>query len=185
MSIAYYFVALMTISLFSDAFGEEAHPLSLLQRKECTEQIRERTAAIRMRDWPQLDIIARRFIQSCTNVNERHDIAYAYGAVALANYEMGHFDEALAQANTGIATHYLEPSNHLEIVRALVALNKLMDAKEAFRVADHVINLAMARNDADLRNAHFDVEPESYKTNHDLFKADLVILDQYRTQLGN
>ena len=174
--LAYCLVALTIISPISEVIGEEPSPSSLQEITECTEQIKERTAALQMRDWPQVDRITRRFIQSCSGVSNRRDIASAYGDVAFANFEMGQFDEALAQANAGIATQYLEPSSHLEKVKALLALNKTTEAKEGFKVADHVFHLAIERNNAKLQTARFDFERESHLVDSDLYKSKLYFL---------
>lgn len=185
MKKLFYFLAILSaISPLAELSGKESSPPSLQEQRECTEQIKERTAAIRMEDWPQLDRIARRFIQSCEGHFDRRDIAYAYGSVASANNEMGRFEEALAQANAGIATYYLEPSNHLEKAKALLALHNMMEAKKAFRIADHVLHLAIERNEQESRNAR-DADKEFYLVHRELYQSELLVLEKYRLLLGD
>jgi hypothetical protein len=182
--LAYALAALTIISPLTEVNGEEPPFATIQEQGECTEQVRERTAAIGAMDWPQLDRIARRFIQSCTGVYTRQEIANAYGDVASANNAMGRFKEALVQANAGIATHYLETSNHLEKVTALFALLQISEAKESFRVADNIIQLAIERNSAELQKARNDSERNLFQANKVLYESQLRAIDRYRPQLG-
>jgi len=161
----------------------EPSSVTLQKQTECIEQVRERTAAIKTEDWPQLERIARRFIQSCDGVYSRQEIANAYGDAATANYEMGRFKEALIQANAGIATHYLETSNHLERVKALFALLQISEAKESFRVTDNLIHLAVERNSEELQTAQSEVERKLFLSIKGLYESQLQALNRYRPQL--
>jgi hypothetical protein len=182
--LSYFLTVLVAISPLGELSGKESSPSSLQDKTECAEQIKERTAAIRMEDWPQLDRIARRFIQSCGGIFGRRDIASAFSSVASANNEMGRFEEALAQANAGIATHYLEPSNHLEKAKALLSLHDMVEAKKAFRIADHVLHLAIEQNEQELRNAR-DADKELHLVHRELYQSEILILEKYRPLLGD
>lgn len=137
-----------------------------------------------MRDWTLLDRSGRAFIESCTGFYDRSELAKAYGAVASANNELGQYRQALDQAQSGITADYLETSNHLEKVRALFALNRSIEAKEALQVADHVIHVAIKSNDAQMETAHNDHERESYKAESNRQRAQCMVLEEYRVLLA-
>lgn len=164
--------------------GTDYSSSSLKQRRECATQLQERSFAITMRDWTLLDQSGRAYIESCSALSERADLAKAYGAVASANNEMGQYREALDQAQAGITADYLETSNHLEKVRALFALNRSIEAKEALEDADHVIHLAIKLNDAHMETAHNDHERESYKEESNRHRAQCMVLEEYRVLLA-
>lgn len=182
----YYVVLCLLISIIlatPEVRGEARSSASLREMKDCIRQINERTAAIRMGDWAQLDTIARRFIQTCKHVSDRQEIANAYGSVASANFEMGHFEEALSQANAGIATHYLEPTNHVEKVKALYALAKISEGKEAWKRADHVLHLAIEDTRDNLQTSKSDLETEYLRSKASLYQSELAVLDKYHNLL--
>ena len=137
-----------------------------------------------MRDWILLDTIGRRFIESCSRVYDSADIAKAYGAVAAANNQMGHFKEALDQAEAGIAADYLETTSHLEKVKALFALSSLSEAIEAFKIADDVIHFAIKLNDDQIATAKTDYERELYMEENNAHRMECMILEEYRLLLG-
>lgn len=165
--------------------GKEPSTSSLQEKRECIEQMKERTAALVAEDWSQLDTIARRFIRSCSDVLDWRYIADAYGAVASANNEMGHFEEALIQANAGTAEHYFGTSSHIEKLKALFALNRVEEAKKSFRVAERLIHSVIEQNDTDLQKAQTESDRELYLSSNALYQSQLKILDSYRPLLGN
>src|SRR5215204_653366 len=168
----------------SSALGNKDSSVSLEATRKCAEQIQERMLAITMRDWILLDTIGRRFIQACSGAYDRPDIAKAYGVVAAANNEMGHYKEALDQAEAGIEADYLEASSHLEKVKALFALSSTSEAIEAFAVADYVIHLAIRLNDAQIAAAKTDGERELYVEETNAHGIECMILEEYRLLLG-
>lgn len=180
-----YCLFLLTITLpMPEVRGEVLPAASLREQKECTELMLERSAATRMEDWTHVDTTSRRFIETCSDAFGRRDVAHAYGSAADANIKMQRFEEALFLANAGIAAHYLEPTSHLVKVMALYAVNKLAEAKQYFKVADHVLHLAIDRNNADLQRSNFDHEREVLLAERELRLSELKLLNKYRPFLG-
>lgn len=163
----------------------QAKQKSNQETQDCTERRRETTVEVQLQNWSRVETLARDSIRKCSGVYDNREMAKTYSTVALANNEMGRFTEGLVQANTGISLDDQETSNHLEKVRALLALKKTADAKEAFRIADEVIHLAIKRNDDELRTARSDEERQMLTTDRTLHQIQLGILDRYRATLGN
>ncbi len=180
-------VSLVVVSagLFTVPNLTQAEPDAHRETQDCTERSRETTVEVQLQNWPQVDTLARDSIRKCSGVYDKREMAKAYSAIALANNEMGRFTEGLAQANTGISMDYQETSNHLEKVRALLALKKIAEAKEAFRIADEIIHLAIKRNDDELRTPRSEEERQMRTTDRTLNHIQLGILDRYRATLGN
>jgi len=183
IQITYWLGALALLSPLPQVTGtplsEDSH-----YEAECIEQINERTAAINVRDWRQLERIAMRFVQSCNGVLPSKEIATAYADAAGANKEMGRFKEALNHANAGIDLNYLVTANHLERMEALFALSQIQEAKDSFRVAEYLIQLAMERNVTELQRVQSDLEKRLVLSEKSLYESQLRFLNKYRPQLG-
>jgi hypothetical protein len=151
--------AIVIFLIMTVASGDDFVPgSSSSARSECLELFKERVVAFKAEDWQALNTIARRFIDYCPGVYSRRDIATTYGISALSEYEMKRFRDALVQAKAGIAVHYLVPENHLQKVKALVALDNIVEAKEALRVADQIINTVMENHVTEQHSSGLDEE---------------------------
>lgn len=179
-----FLVAVTVLWPMMEVSGKEPPNISLQEKKECIGQMEESNAAFSAKDWLQVDIIARRFIQHCSDVEDRRQIADAYADLAIANNELRHFQEALAMALSGITTHYLVTSNHIEKFRALLELHRLDEARSSFKVAESLVRQAMNHNNSDLSEASDESHRALYLSRRGLYRSQLEVIERYRTLLN-
>ena len=151
----------------SSVFSEQA-------KLACVEQINEQTAALVANDWPQLDRPAKHYIQSCWGAFDAADLSRAFENIATANFEMLRFLDALEAANSCIKTYYANPGCHLQKVRTLIALDRLVEARDSFRIAERLIKHSLSRNESDLHTARDSLERELYLAKKKEYEALLV-----------
>ena len=114
MQILLYFLA-TTFTLCSLSIVAHAQPAVFSERAKsaCVEQIKERTAALVARDWPQLNRLATRYIQLCRGAFDARDLSTAYEHIAIASLGMHRPKDALDAADSCIGTYYANPGGTL------------------------------------------------------------------------
>jgi tetratricopeptide (TPR) repeat protein len=159
----------------SSVFSEQA-------KLTCVEQIKERTAALVANDWPQLDRLAKHYVQSCRGAFDAADLSNAFEDIATANFEMLRFLDALEAANSCIKTYYANPGCHLQKVKTLIALDRLVEARGSFRIAERLIKHSLSQNESDLHTARNSVERELYLARKKKYEALLESVELLRTR---
>jgi hypothetical protein len=112
----------------------------------------ERTAALVARDWPQLEKIARNYIQVCQGGCDAASLSYAFAGIAIANLEMFRFLDALESANSCIESYYANPLCHFLKVKALIAIDRIVEAQATFRIAERLVSHSLSKTESDLRS---------------------------------
>ena len=78
---------------YGEALGQGSPPLTAVQER-CIAEIKARTAAMVAKDWPQLELIAERYISICGTVFGASDLSMAYEAKATALIRLQRLPEA-------------------------------------------------------------------------------------------
>jgi tetratricopeptide (TPR) repeat protein len=181
ITVACYII--LGLTGFSSTMVEGKESSTTFQEKQdCVDQLEESAAALTAEDWAQLDTIARHLIQSCNGVLERRSIASAYGSLAIANHERGQFQEALAAAQSGIATHYLVTENHVEKFRALLSLHRYEEARNSYSIAKRLIQEAIVQSNLDLSKASDESDRKLYLSRNNNYQAQMKFLEPYRSR---
>ena len=156
------------------------HEVSERTKLACVSQMDERTAALTARDWPQLERLAKRYIQSCRDAFDASNVSDAYEDIADAMLGMHHSKEALSAADACISNYYANPSCHVDKVLALLALKRLSAANDAFIIADRLSSHALAQNESDLANATSSSEKASFTARKHKYESQRELLDALR-----
>jgi hypothetical protein len=180
----YFLCFLFAFAIVSPVHGDIGKAASQGKKEEeCLNQLEERNAAFGAHDWSQLDLIARRLIQTCTAVLDRREISLVYADLAMANNQRGLFREALAAAQSGITTHYLVTENHVEQFRSLLSLHRLDEARSSFQTTERLVKRAIDQNNKDLSNAADERYRELYTAKGLSYQAQLDLLEKYRPEI--
>jgi hypothetical protein len=159
-----------------------AHSASAQTIERCIEQKRERTAAVNARDWPNLDRLSKRYVQSCRGVTGAQDISNAYEDIARANRRRHRAQDALEAANMCVTTYYANPGCHLEKAQAMLALNRLIEARDILDVTERLLKSALTENDLAFRSAYHSLERELHLTIKKNYEAQLGLVEDLRVQ---
>ncbi|HJY05203.1 MAG TPA: hypothetical protein VJ323_02745 [Bryobacteraceae bacterium] len=112
----------------------------------CAEQLEQRTAALLARDWLQLEILAKRYLHTCSGVVGSEKLADAHWSIAVAKLEAGQYPESLRASDDCIQVFNSNPGCHLAKTEALVGLKRLNEARAALemteRLTEHLIESA-------------------------------------------
>lgn len=137
----------------------------------CAEKTRERTAALVAEDWPQLERLGKIYVQSCRNVVNADFLSSGFEHIAFANLKMLRFIDALDAANSCIETYYPNPGCHILKVRALIELDRIIEARVAFRIAERLVKHSLSVNERELLTARTPAERELYLAKKHHFEA--------------
>jgi hypothetical protein len=159
-----------------------AHSASAQTRERCIEQREERTAAVNARDWPNLVRLSKRYVQSCRGVTGAQDISDAYEDIAKANLAMHRAQDALEAANMCVTTYYANPGCHLEKALAMLALNRLIEARDILDVTERLLKSALTENDLAFRSAYHSLEREMHLAIKKSYETKLRLVEVLRVR---
>lgn len=151
--------------------------------EHCTNQMNERTAAFVARDWPQLERLAKRYLQDCKGVFDSENYSNAYLDIAIANIQLNNSAAALAASETCIDIFYANSGCHTQKVLALIKVKRFAEARTEFEIAERLVGYLIERNERDLREASQPVYKEFYSSKDYNLKAQKSLLDSIRPQL--
>jgi hypothetical protein len=120
-------------------------------KNQCYTQIAEQTAALAARDWPQLERLAKRYLQDCKAAHDSETCSKAYENIATANIQLNNPIAALAASNECIYTFYGNAGCHVKKVEALIYLERLAEAQTEFKIAERLLAHLIKVNERALR----------------------------------
>jgi hypothetical protein len=145
-------VLLMT-SCATPPLATDQRPSYVQRYQECTSLIKQRTAALVANDWPQLERLAKLYLQECTGVHPSESLANAQEDLAVAYDRLDNQMAVLAATERCIEIFYATPRCHVQRAWALVKLGRQQDARAAFAIADKVVSHAITTTETDLQRA--------------------------------
>lgn len=151
--------------------------------RQCTTQINEQTAALVAQDWPQLERLAKRYLQDCKGVFDSEAYSGAYENIAIANMKLGNAAVALAASEKCIGVFYANSSCHVQKVQALIKLERLTEAHNELEIAERLVAHLIDNNERLLREASHPIYKELYSSKLQNLKAQKAFLDRIRLQL--
>ncbi|MGA2228214.1 MAG: hypothetical protein ABSH41_27590 [Syntrophobacteraceae bacterium] len=153
------------------------------QTQECIEQMKNENAAYAAKDWPQLERIARRVIQSCSGIDP-DIVASAYQNISTACNETNRPKEALDAAVSCIEFSYAYSAGcHIEKIRALMALGRFAEAKASLEIAERLLRQLLSQTELCIRNARSSSERELCNVRKDGYQEDLKYIQLVREKL--
>jgi tetratricopeptide (TPR) repeat protein len=166
------------------AFTLCAYSASAQTQLRCLEQLEERTAAMTARDWLSLERLAKRYLQSCHGVtgNDAHEMSLAYEQIAIANSAMHRAQDALKAADSCVIMYYANPGCHLEKALALLALNRLLEARDVLDVTERLLHSALRQNDLALRTTYTSVNHELHLALKHKYVTKLQLVEALRAR---
>ena len=168
------------VQTHSIAFAQTA---SKEKAQQCVTQMGEQTAALVARDWPQLERLAKRYLQDCKGVFGSELYSDAYLHIAIANIQLDDSAAALAASETCIDIFYANSGCHVQKVLALIKLKRFAEALTESEIAEKLVDYLIKRNERDLREASQPVDKELYSSKDDNLKAQKSLLNSIRPQL--
>ena len=149
--------------------------------KECTSQINERTAALVVRDWTQLERLAKRFLQDCKGIIDTELYSSAYSDIAETNLQLSNPKAALAVSEKCIDLFYANSYCHLNKVRAFIKLKRFAEARTEFDIAEKLIGYLIQKTERELLEASHPVYKDLYSSKLLSLKAQRSHLDSIRS----
>lgn len=137
----------------------------------CIAGINERTAALVAEDWQNLARISDNYLKTCKGVFDAEDFSGAYENMAGANIGLGNPKKALSAADSCIATYYANIGCHVQRAVALIALQRLPDARVALDRSEKLIAHRIEATTRDLRTARHTPEKELLEARLNNFEA--------------
>jgi len=158
------FLISATHVLTSIAWSADAQEVSLRQKEMCVVQLTQRTAAMVAEDWPELERLAERYVKTCKNVVQDEDYSLAYLDMAVANVQLNYARKALSASELCINIYYSNCGCHMQKIMALIALNRLTDARATLNKAERLIEHLIDVSDRDQGNGRSASEMELLKS---------------------
>lgn len=152
-------------------------------KNQCITQFKERTAALVARDWPQLERLAKRYLQDCKGAFGSEDYSIAYEHIAIANMRLNNPTAALAASAECIDTFYGNAGCHVEKVEALIYLERLAEAHTEFKIAERLVTHLIEVNERALREAYEPSEKRLYSSKDNHLRSLKEFLDSIRYKL--
>ena len=142
----------LIIALFT-AFTINAEAGNADQMNRCSDLVRQRSAALTVRDWNNLERLAKKYIVDCKTVVGDESLSYAYLDIATSLFERSRYKEAIEAADAGINLKYDDPGNHLIKARAYMMLKDNQNAIENLNKTEKIAQLALNNCQEELKYA--------------------------------
>lgn len=175
-------VASLCISSFAQAQTNRATEQTIIN---CTELLRDRTAASSAEDWPNLDRFARRFVKLCSDAGFDSEPSIAYAEIALANRQMNLLQETLDITQTCISAYYRSPGCHLEKAIVLINLSRIMEAKKSLDIAESVFKLLLDQTKIDYSYAAENSKRYLYEAKIEYCQSKLEVIKNIKSVYYN
>jgi len=95
---------------------------------------------------------------------------------------MHHAQDALEAANSCIKTYYANPGCHFQKAQALLALNRLIEARDLLDIAERLAKSSIEQNDSALRTTYNSSERELYLALKNEYEFQLRLIKALRVQ---
>jgi hypothetical protein len=151
--------------------------------EQCTTQMNERAAALVAQDWPQLERLAKRYLQDCKGVFDSENYSTAYEEIAMANLQLNNPAATLVASEKCIDIFYANSGCHVNKVQALIKLKRFAEARTEFGIAERLVGYLIESNEKDLHVASHPVYKKLYSSKDRNLRAQKSLLDRIRPHL--
>lgn len=158
------------------------HAARLQRLEECIEAKKQTIAAMTARDWSALKQQAYRKLAACAGDNTSDSLSDSYKDIAIANRELGLYEETLAAADACIGARYSNSGCHLIRAQALLALERRDEARTSLEYAARIARLNMEAAGKARAQATTSIETERAISVLSLSRAELELIETLRVK---